>query len=79
MKHTLFTIGSLFNLKKQKRFLNITEYKFFLIKASFKYVWEPFPHLKRENGSERGIGMDCPAISIHASQTDLILLLFLEE
>ena len=28
----------------------------------FKYVWEPFPHFKCENGSECGIGMDCPAI-----------------
>ena len=28
----------------------------------FKYVWEPFPHLKCENGSECGIGMDCPVI-----------------
>ena len=26
----------------------------------FKWGWEPFPHLKCENGSERGIGMDCP-------------------
>ena len=29
-----------------------------------KYVWEPFPHLKFENGSECGIGMDCPDISL---------------
>ena len=27
MKHALFTICTLFNLKKLKRFLNITEYK----------------------------------------------------
>ena len=26
----------------------------------FKYVWEPFSHLKCENASECGIGMDCP-------------------
>ena len=26
----------------------------------FKWVWEPFPHLNGENGSECGIGMDCP-------------------
>ena len=29
----------------------------------FKYVWEPFPHLKCENGSECGIGMDCPVLT----------------
>ena len=28
----------------------------------FKYVREPFPHLKCENGSEIGFGMDCPAL-----------------
>ena len=28
----------------------------------FKYVWEPFPHLKCENGSECGIGMSCPVL-----------------
>ena len=28
----------------------------------FKYVWEPFSHLKCENGSECGIGMDCPIL-----------------
>ena len=26
----------------------------------FKYVWEPFLHLKYENGPECGVGMDCP-------------------
>ena len=25
-------------------------------------VWEPFPHLKCENGSECGIGMDWPVL-----------------
>ena len=33
MKHTLFTISTLFNIKKLKRFLNITEYTIFLIKS----------------------------------------------
>ena len=28
----------------------------------FKYVWEPFPHLKFENGPECGLGMDCPVL-----------------
>jgi hypothetical protein len=31
MKHTLFTICTLFNLKQLERFLNITEYIIFLI------------------------------------------------
>ena len=31
----------------------------------FKYVWEPFSHLKCENGSECRIGMDCPVHSIY--------------
>ena len=30
----------------------------------FKWVWEPFPHLTCENGSECGIGMDCPALRL---------------
>ena len=30
----------------------------------FKYVWKPFPHLKCENGSESGIGMDCPELGM---------------
>ena len=25
--------------------------------------WEPFPHLKCKNGSECGIGMDCPVMA----------------
>ena len=29
----------------------------------FKYVWEPFPHLKCENGPECGIGMDSPEMT----------------
>ena len=33
MKRTVFTICSLFNLEKLKRFLNIAEYKVFLIKS----------------------------------------------
>ena len=28
-----------------------------------KYVWEPFPNFKCENGSECGIGMDCPVLA----------------
>ena len=51
MKHTLFTVCTLFNLKKLKRFLNITEYKM----STFKYVWEPFPHIKFESVSECGV------------------------
>ena len=45
-KHTYFTICTPTNLKKLKRFLNITEYRIFLIKSF--------------NGSECGIGIDCP-------------------
>ena len=33
MKYTLFTICTLFNLKKLKHFLNITEYKIILLKS----------------------------------------------
>ena len=33
MKHTLITISTLFNLKKIKHFLNITEYKIFPLKS----------------------------------------------
>ena len=40
MKHTLFTISTLLNLKKFKRFLNITEYKLFLIKSFlYRYLY----------------------------------------
>ena len=36
-----------------------------ICKYRFKYVWDPFPHLKCEKGSECGIGMDCPALVIN--------------
>ena len=32
-------------------------------------VWEPFPHLKSENGSECGIGMDCHVLCDFSTAT----------
>ena len=55
------TFGSSWNGKK----------KLYIMR--FKYVWEPFPHLQCENGSECGIGMDCPVKTIvYISFTELI-------
>ena len=38
----------------------------------FKYVSEPFPHLKCENGPECGIGMDCPENGFNKNHTLLL-------
>ena len=86
MKQTIFSICTLFKLKKLERFLNITEYKIFLIKGFLICTW-PINyllliyssiwllvickyrdsnmfgnHFRILNGSECGIGMDCPVV-----------------
>ena len=76
MKHTLLIICTLLNLKKLKSFLNITEYKVFLIKSFqtinyFLLIYSSIRSLvickyrfkfKSENGPECGIGVDYPVV-----------------
>ena len=49
--------------QRQRHTARAREGRYSYIQISrFKYVYEPFPHLKCENSSECEIGMDCPAL-----------------